>query len=325
MRPLEDMKILIVDDSRMFRNLIQTLLNDSGYKNVEWVDCAEGAIKYFGMNGDGEPDPKGTDLVLMDVIMKDMDGIEACRRIKSDKRLNDIPVVMVTSISEKKSLQKAFEAGAIDYITKPFDHVEVRVRVGSVLRLKREIDERKDRERELAIANEELKRLSSLDGLTGIANRRYFDEHIEEEWRRAMRESKPLSIMIIDIDFFKPYNDHYGHQGGDGCLKQVAAAINDYARRGGDFAARYGGEEFVITLTDTDRDKAASMAEKLCEAVESLRIPHERSKACSVVTVSIGVSTVKPNAEMTPATLIELADKALYRAKEKGRNRAQVF
>ncbi len=325
MRALEDMKILIVDDSRMFRNLIQTLLNDSGYKNVEWVDCAEGAMKYFGMNSDGESDPKGTDLVLMDVIMKEMDGIEACRRIKSDERLNDIPVVMVTSISEKKSLQKAFEAGAVDYITKPFDQVEVRVRVGSVLRLKREIDERKDRERELAIANKELKRLSSLDGLTGIANRRYFDEHIEAEWRRAMRDSKPLSIMIIDIDFFKPYNDHYGHQGGDSCLKQVACAINDYARRGGDFAARYGGEEFVVTLAGTDRDKAASMAEKLREAVESLRIPHEKSKASSVVTVSIGVSTVNPNTEMLPSTLIELADKGLYRAKEKGRNQVQVF
>lgn len=190
-----------------------------------------------------------------------------------------------------------------------------------IMVVSRDITERKLAESKLKEANRTLESLASKDGLTGIANRRHFDERLASEWGRSARQSAPLSLIICDIDFFKAYNDTYGHQGGDECLKLTARTIGGVTQRADDLAARYGGEEFVLLLPDTDREGAASVAERLRHEVESLEMPHRASKIGNRVTVSIGVSTMIPTARLEPGVLVDSADKALYRAKLEGRNR----
>ena len=163
--------------------------------------------------------------------------------------------------------------------------------------------------------------LSSQDGLTGIANRRHFDDFLAKEWNRALRSRKPLSLILCDIDHFKAYNDCYGHQQGDKCLLRIAHTLDQYARRGGDLAARYGGEEFAIVLPETNLSNAAEIAEQIREAVENIAMPHAASQTSNVVTVSFGVATIIPNRNRQSRMLVALADKALYEAKQKGRNR----
>lgn len=179
-------------------------------------------------------------------------------------------------------------------------------------------------EEELQEANAQLIRIATLDGLTQIANRRKFDEYLTAEWKRASRDGGFLSIILCDIDFFKPYNDNYGHQGGDDTLRQVAQCIEANCKRSTDLAARYGGEEFIVVLPDTDSDGAAKVAENLRKAVEKLEIPHDYSKVCNFVTISVGVSTTIPTQEVPSAKLIEQADAALYQAKKLGRNRVET-
>jgi diguanylate cyclase (GGDEF)-like protein len=270
------------------------------------------------------------DLILMDIVMPEMDGIEACRLIKSFEYLRDIPVIMVTATMQMKELQMAFAAGAIDYITKPLNKVELLARVSSALKLKREIDNRKAREQELLKLtqrleelNQMLQRLSSLDGLTGVANRRHFDLVLKQEWRRAIRDATPLSLILIDVDFFKAYNDTYGHQMGDECLKRVADSLKGVLKRPTDLIARYGGEEFVVLLPKTDIEGASALAEEMRTAVEALRITHARSQVTDRVTISLGVATIVPNRDSSSTELITEADQALYGAKQGGRNRVK--
>jgi diguanylate cyclase (GGDEF)-like protein len=167
----------------------------------------------------------------------------------------------------------------------------------------------------------QLKRLSHVDGLTGVQNRRAFDENLTQEWARARRESAPLSLILIDIDAFRLYNDHYGHQAGDECLKKIAGVIAETFKRPGDYVARYGGEEFAIIVADSDGEGVASHAERLRTRVEYMAIPHEKSLASNVVTISLGLSTQRPDGTNNPSGMVESADRALYRAKETGRNR----
>ncbi len=178
-------------------------------------------------------------------------------------------------------------------------------------------------EKELKIANKELKRLSARDGLTGIANRRCFDEYLQKEMDRMSRNSKPLSLILFDIDFFKNYNDTYGHQAGDDCLKKVAKTIESGARRPADLAARYGGEEFAIILPETDSDGAFFIADKIRKNIQNLNIEHTQSEADTAVTVSAGVSTIIPDCNIPPNEIINNADTALYTAKRSGRNRVE--
>ncbi len=321
------MKILIVDDSPDSQLLIKSILEYAGYKDLLTANSALEAFKRLGMDSNATVSTD-IDLILMDIVMPEMDGIEACRLIKSFEYLRDIPIIIVTATA--KDLQMAFAAGATDYITKPLNKVELLARVSSALRLKREIDNRKAREQELMKLtqqleelNQMLQRLSSLDGLTGIANRRHFDLILKQEWRRALRDATPLSLILIDVDFFKAYNDTYGHQMGDDCLKRVANSLKGVLKRPTDLIARYGGEEFVVLLPKTDVGGAIALAEEMRAGVEALGITHARSQATDRVTISLGVATVTPNPDSSHAELIAEADHALYQAKQEGRNRVK--
>ncbi len=269
----------------------------------------------------GEP---GVDLILMDIVMPRMDGIEATKRLKADERFRDIPVIMVTVRDEAASLERALEAGAIDYISKPVNRLELCARVRSVLRLKEETDRRKARERELEALTEKLEQLSNQDGLTSVGNRRRFDEVYEKEWMRSRRDGLPLSLLMIDIDCFKAYNDTYGHLKGDACLKVVAEAISKSLKRPGDFVARYGGEEFVVVLPATDVKGALAIAGEIRGSVRDLDMEHATSTTADVVTVSIGIASMVPRADIDSRELLSASDGALYLAKTNGRNRVEV-
>lgn len=208
------------------------------------------------------------------------------------------------------------------YSATPFRGLDGAV-IGMVARFK-DITERKYAENTLKEANERLERLSASDGLTGVANRRSFDQTLQREWTRLQRTKDCLSLIMCDVDFFKLFNDTYGHQGGDDCLKSVAATLQETARRGGDCVARYGGEEFAVIMPATDEKSAVHVAENIRRAVEKMGIAHSKSSIASCVTLSLGVATVIPDDQGTPELLIKKADNALYLAKASGRNRVVV-
>jgi diguanylate cyclase (GGDEF)-like protein len=323
--------ILVVDDSRDSCALLKRLLNNAGHSDVLVANSASEAFSILGLDPEKKDAGKGIELLLMDVMMPDMNGIEACKKLRACGRFDDIPVIMVTANDEADSLAAAFKAGASDYIRKPVNSMELFSRVNSALELKTERDRRKAREKdlvdaleELRKANEILKHLSAIDGLTGISNRRNFDDFLEKEWRRSMRTSSPISLIMVDIDHFKAYNDSYGHQEGDDCLKKVANIIRKNIHRPADLAARYGGEEFVIVLPDTHSSQAETIAGNLRACVEEAAIPHTASGISSRVTISLGVATLAPTQEAGYFELIKLADMALYDAKRVGRNRLVI-
>ena len=320
------MKILIVDDSDTSRSLLTTILRKEGYVALREASSGRQALEIL-MDSikETEAGPESDiDLILMDFIMPEMDGIEATRRIKEIPELTEIPVAMVTVKDNEDSLVRAFEVGAFDFISKPVNKVELSVRVRSILRFKAEMDRRKNRERELEKVNHALRTLSNLDGLTGVANRRHFDVVAGREWYRARRESTPLSLIMLDIDFFKSYNDTYGHLEGDTCLKRVAQAIKAGARRPADFAARFGGEEFAVVLPNTDVEGAVNIATRIQKQIDTEAIAHASSTIADTVTVSIGVATAKPSPGLDLHHLITAADQALYEAKNSGRNRIVI-
>lgn len=233
----------------------------------------------------------------------------------------------MSALSEQSNKVEGLSLGAVDYITKPFQEAEVlaRVKVHLSIReltqnLQREIEERKRVEAELAKANASLHRLAHIDGLTQVANRYRFDQDMEQVWRRLQRDHEPLSLILCDVDYFKLFNDHYGHQVGDDCLRQVALAIQKAVHRPDDLVARYGGEEFAIVLPSTHAQGAEQVALGILSKIAELNIPHEFSTVSPQITLSLGIATVIPKSEQSLDDLIELTDKALYRAKEEGRN-----
>jgi len=292
-------KILVVDDIPSNVHVLSRILKDD-------YDI------YFATDGEKALDlvqARMPDLVLLDIMMPGMDGFEVCRRIKADPATHDIPVIFISAKSEVEDETRGLEVGAIDFISKPISPPIVKARVRNHLLLKRQTDL--------------LRSLSFLDGLTGIANRRRFDEAMTREWRRCARSHLPLSLIILDVDHFKAYNDHYGHQAGDECLRMVAEVLSDRAKRPSDLVARYGGEEFVCLLPETDGPGAVRVAEGFRTSVAECRIPHAQSPVIPYVTISLGVATVIPSAEGSPERLAEMADQLLYRAKRTGRNRVQ--
>ncbi|GGF14545.1 hypothetical protein GCM10011611_20440 [Aliidongia dinghuensis] len=289
------------------------MIVDDAATNIEILNEVLG-VEYdslFAMDGatalqlavDEQPD-----LILLDVVMPGLDGYEVCRRLKADPRTKGVPVIFISGLSEEADEAKGLEIGAIDYIAKPFSPPIVRARVRNHLQLKRYQDM--------------LERLSVLDGLTGISNRRRFDEVLDHEWLRARRQGTPLSLIIIDVDCFKAYNDNYGHAAGDDCLRKVANMLANTARRTMDLVARYGGEEFVVIMPETDAAGGIVIAETLRRSVQALALAHTHSPVTNVVTVSIGGATLVPARHAQgPEELVKLADVRLYEAKNAGRNR----
>ncbi|MGR9012478.1 MAG: diguanylate cyclase [Gammaproteobacteria bacterium] len=248
------------------------------------------------------------DLILLDVMMPEMDGFEVCRRLKADVHTDKIPVIFVTAKSAESDEELGLNLGAVDYISKPFVIPIAKARIRNHIRLKQQADL--------------LESLSLLDGLTQIPNRRRFDETLLSEWKRATRDGTPLSLIMIDIDHFKQYNDHYGHGAGDVCLQKVAEELSKGVARPSDLVARYGGEEFVVILPETSQESALQIAERLRECIENMGLPHADSKVGPVVTISVGVaSQIAISEKSLPQALSDTADKALYMAKEAGRNR----
>jgi diguanylate cyclase (GGDEF)-like protein len=325
-----DPQILIVDDSVPFLSLLTSQLQGSGYQSIHTAASGDEAMRLLGIGEKAGP-TLPVDLILLDIIMPVIDGIELCRRIRSHELLRNVPVIMVTGITDTATLELAFAAGANDYLVKPVRAIELLARVRSALRLKKEMDLCKARERELLAltskleqANRELQAVTYIDGLTGVGNRRYFNERIREEWRRACRECIPLGLIMIDIDAFKAFNDAFGHQRGDECLWQVAQALNGVLNRAGDFVVRYGGEEFAVVLPNTTIAGAVHVAEKLRAAAAGLGIRHSMSLAGGLLTISMGVAAVIPEEGIGVFDFIEVADQALYRAKNSGRDRIVI-
>ncbi|MFO8063957.1 MAG: diguanylate cyclase domain-containing protein [Spirochaetota bacterium] len=296
--------VLIVDDQPSNVQALANLLKDEC--RIQVANNGEKAISIAS----GEKKP---DLILLDVLMPGIDGYEVCKRLKEDSTTSTIPIIFVTARDAVSDEEQGFLLGASDYISKPFHPAIVRARVRTHLRLKRKTDL--------------LEQISMLDGLTGIPNRRYFDRQIEKEWRRTRREGQFLSVIMMDIDFFKQFNDNYGHGFGDECLQKLARALEASIERPGDVVARYGGEEFVALLPATDSEGGSQLAERFRVAVEVLAVPHEYSNAADVVTLSLGVATLSPEAgkdEDAAEKLLKRADEALYAAKRAGRNRFAV-
>ena len=247
------------------------------------------------------------DVILLDVMMPDMDGYEVCRQLKQDSATRDIPILFVTAHHEAQEEARGLACGAVDFITKPIHPAVVRARVHTHLTLQRQTDV--------------LKRLVFIDALTHAFNRRYFDERLAEEWGRAQRTGRPLGLILIDVDYFKQFNDVNGHQRGDDALRQVAQALQETILRPGDVVCRYGGEEFACLLPDTDLDGALQVAQRMKLAVRDLAIGHPASAVAEVLTISAGVAVRTPTSRGDAAALLALADAQLYRAKAEGRAR----
>jgi two-component system chemotaxis family response regulator WspR len=268
-------------------------------------------------------------LILQDLVMPDVDGFALLAHYRADPELTDVPVIVLSSVADVLEKVRAFELGAADYLVKMPHPVEMIARVRAQSRahiMRKERDhlttELQRTMAQLADSNIKLARAAREDALTGLANRRALDEHLQSEWRRSVRDQLPLSFALIDLDYFKLYNDLYGHVRGDECLRTVATAIAGRARRPGDLVARYGGEEIGMLLPNTSEEGARAVGEGLRRVIEALALPHAgRIDSEAVVTASVGVATLVPRLADEARTLIEAADGALYQAKRRGRNR----
>lgn len=294
--------ILVVDDMTTTLLLIHDLLKDT-YE----VKIAKSGTKALEIL----ESPNDIDLILLDIEMPDINGYDVCKRIKNNETIKNIPIIFITGRTSQEDEEYGLNLGAIDYITKPFNKAIVKLRIKNYLNLK--------------IKNDMLEKLSMYDGLTNIRNRRFFDETFEKTFSEIKRDKKSLAVLMIDIDFFKPYNDNYGHGQGDETLRKVAKALEKTIKRASDFVARYGGEEFVILLKDINKDGVEAVANNLLNAVRELKITHEFSKIENYVTVSIGASFYNSNSDVTKLELLLKADETLYNVKNSGRNNFAIL
>ena len=294
--------ILVVDDMTTTLLLLHDLLKDT-YE----VKIAKSGTKALEIL----ESPNDIDLILLDIEMPDINGYDVCKRIKNNETIKNIPIIFITGRTSQEDEEYGLNLGAIDYITKPFNKAIVKLRIKNYLNLK--------------IKNDMLEKLSMYDGLTNIRNRRFFDETFEKTFSEIKRDKKSLAVLMIDIDFFKPYNDNYGHGQGDETLRKVAKALEKTIKRASDFVARYGGEEFVILLKDINKDGVEAVANNLLNAVRELKITHEFSKIEKYVTVSIGVSYYNSSSDITKLELLLKADETLYNVKNSGRNNFAIL
>ncbi|QNM87691.1 GGDEF domain-containing response regulator [Aliarcobacter cryaerophilus] len=294
--------ILVVDDMTTTLLLLHDLLKDT-YE----VKIAKSGTKALEIL----ESPNDIDLILLDIEMPDINGYDVCKRIKNNETIKNIPIIFITGRTSQEDEEYGLNLGAIDYITKPFNKAIVKLRIKNYLDLK--------------IKNDMLEKLSMYDALTNIRNRRFFDETFEKTFSEIKRDKKSLAVLMIDIDFFKPYNDNYGHGQGDETLRKVAKALEKTIKRASDFVARYGGEEFVILLKDINKDGVEAVANNLLNAVRELKITHEFSKIENYVTISIGASFYNSNSDITKLELLLKADETLYNVKNSGRNNFAIL
>ena len=297
--------ILIVDDDRSTRLHLRQCFEGGQYRVAEAIDGEQCLSIFTHLH---------PDLILLDAMLPGMDGFICCAQLKNLIGSTYTPILMITALEDEASVDRAFEVGATDYVTKPVQLPILRQRVRRLIqqaRFNQQLEQR----------NQQLTRLVSLDSLTQISNRRHFDDHLERMWRQMVREQGWLSVALCDVDFFKRYNDTYGHLAGDRCLQQVAAALNHWSRRPLDLVARYGGEEFGIILPSTPLAGALHLTQKMRAAVKALKIDHSSSEINPYVTVSFGVASILPSPSASAEGLVDVADKALYQAKVEGRDR----
>jgi len=306
------MKIVIVDDALPNLLIMRKHVELLGHTAITAGDGAE-ALTLF--------EREKPDLILMDVLMPEIDGYEVARRIRViEAGSNWTPIIFISGMDSEDDLRRGIEAGGDDYLIKPVSPVVLGAKIKAMQRLH---DMRKallETTHKLNGANQELRRLSALDGLTGIPNRRSFDNALLIEWRRNTRAASAMSLAMIDVDNFKQYNDEYGHLAGDNCLRKIAIALNLALKRPGDMIARYGGEEFVAILPGTPLSGGLSIAQYLCDTVKELALRHATTAKEKIVTISVGVATTIPDYMTTPSMLIEAADEMLYKAKSDGRD-----
>ncbi len=309
------MKVLIVEDTLTSATVIGQMLGRMGLRSIHAPD---------GLSGVEAFQRERPDLVLLDVIMPGVDGFEVARRIRQLESDGEwTPIMFLSARTSDEDFERGIESGGDDYLVKPVSQAVLKAKVRAMQRIAQMRQSLLVLSRKLNDANRELTRLTAVDGLTGIANRRAFDQTLLREWRRAARAGTPISLALIDVDQFKQFNDGYGHQLGDGCLKAIATALEQTLHRPTDMIARYGGEEFVAILPEANEAGAAKVCEDLRRTVEALRIRHEFSPVAPCVTASIGVATARParHDEMGFTDLLLRADNALYAAKREGRNR----
>lgn len=322
--------VLLVDDQAMVAEGVRRELESE--RDIEFHYC---------------PDPREAldraveveaTVILQDLVMPEVDGLMLLRFYRANPATRDIPVIVLSSKEDAITKSEAFSQGANDYLVKLPDRIELIARIRAHSRSYMAQKERdaayqalREMQAQLELSNEqleksnrELQRLSSLDGLTGIANRRQFDKQLEREWHRALRNCTEIALIMIDIDYFKRYNDAYGHQAGDDCLRAVAHALDGVVHRPSDLVARYGGEEFGVILPETDLEGARQVAEKMAEAVRRLGVEHRDSRVADRITLSIGIACTAPRGQGEPELLLTTADQALYAAKHNGRNRIEA-
>jgi diguanylate cyclase (GGDEF)-like protein len=329
---ISKVNILIVDDQLDNLRVLSTILTQEGYQVRKALNGQMALIACQTL---------APDLILLDINMPDMSGYEVCERLKANVETRTIPVIFISVLDDVGDKVKGINMGGADYITKPFQFEEVLARVQNQLTIQglqiqlqetnrklleqnalllQEIEKRTKAEAALQEANQKLQDLVWSDSLTGVANRRYLDDYLQREWQRGAREKISLSLLLCDIDYFKYYNDTFGHLAGDTCLKRVAQAICNAVRRPADLVARYGGEEFAVILPNTNFSGSVRVVENIQSQVRELQIYHPSSPVNDYLTLSIGIAASIPSHQNSPESLIAASDKALYQAKERGRN-----
>ncbi|MGI1945073.1 diguanylate cyclase [Shewanella glacialipiscicola] len=288
-------KILVVDDQPLNIKILHQLFHE----DYEMFMATNGQ-QAIALCQKLQPD-----LVLLDIEMPIMSGYDVCQQLKADPLTANIGVIFVTAHFDEIQEVKGFQLGAVDFIHKPINPIITTARVKNQFILKRQTDL--------------LHSIALLDSLTGVANRRQFEQRLPEIWKHSCRTQSPLSVVMLDVDFFKLFNDRYGHQEGDQCLRLVAKAISAALKRSVDFVARYGGEEFICILPETPLLGAEHIAQNIVDTVQALHLEHLDS-SFNEVTISAGVASIQPQNDVTWQTLIEAADQQLYLAKQNGRN-----
>lgn len=315
--------VLLVDDQAMVGEAVRRAISSEPGVDFHYCSMPNEAVTIA--------ERTRPTVILQDLLMPGIDGLTLVQRYRNHPATRDIPIVVLSTKEEAVMKRAAFAAGANDYLVKLPDRVELIARLRyhsrsylSLLQRDEAFRALRQSQQQLLESNFELQRLTNSDGLTGLANRRHFDEYLDAEWRRARRERSQLALLMIDVDAFKAYNDTYGHVAGDQALRRLAAVLQDNCARSGDLPARFGGEEFAMILPSTSSEGARLIAEKVRRSVEALDIAHTGAAIGNCLTVSIGAAVLWPKEGQPSARLVEVADAGLYEAKRYGRNRVAM-